>query len=205
MPAASHVEPALRFLNSCLALDISLPHLATAFQRRQTTVVALWLAWFLTALAWTAGSLPASVARAGEPGPILLEPREEIYVPTLPVPGAAAAFLEQEDFFLDIEPIDPDILLAQKIQDPAIETVDEMTARPAGSGGRSGARSGAGEWWDSIRDPAIRTVDEQTRDTGKKDDKKKGDDKKKKDEKKMVRPDQHPGLHAVSHQQRALE
>jgi hypothetical protein len=49
--AASHVEPALRFLNCCLALDISLPHLATTFQRRQTTVVGLGLAWCLTALA----------------------------------------------------------------------------------------------------------------------------------------------------------
>ena len=148
--------------------------------RRWPRAVGLGLAWCLTALAWTGGSLPASVARAGEPGPILLEPQEEIYVPTLPVPGPAAAFLEQEDFFLDIEPIDPDILLAQKIQDPAIETVDEMTAPPAGRGGRSNA----GEWWDSIRDPAIRTVDEQTRDGAQKDDKKKGDGKKKKDEKK---------------------
>jgi hypothetical protein len=52
----------------------------------------------------------------------------------------------------------PERSLAQSsIRDPAIETVDEMTARPSASGG-----GGGGRWWDSIRDPAIRTVDEQT-------------------------------------------
>lgn len=57
---------------------------------------------------------------------------------------------------------DPDVILAHKVQDPAIETVEEMTAR-SGAGGSSSGRSGSvGNWWDSIRDPAIRTVDEQT-------------------------------------------
>jgi hypothetical protein len=47
------------------------------------------------------------------------------------------------------------------IQDPAIETVDEMdTRRSVTGGGRPGG--GGGQWWDSIRDPSIRTVDEQT-------------------------------------------
>ena len=36
---------------------------------------------------------------------------------------------------------DPEIRLAQQIQDPAIETVDEMTARP-GAGGSHLATSG---------------------------------------------------------------
>lgn len=72
-----------------------------------------------------------------------------------------------EGFFAVDKPLvppvafDPEIRLAQQIQDPAIETVDEMTARP-GAGGSSAGRGAAGNWWDSIRDPSIRTVDEQT-------------------------------------------
>ncbi|MDA1040638.1 MAG: hypothetical protein O3A37_10175 [Planctomycetota bacterium] len=73
------------------------------------------------------------------------------------------------------------------IQDPAIETVDEMdTRRSVTGGGRPGG--GGGQWWDSIRDPSIRTVDEQTY----------GDTKSAK--KTVVRADQHSRLHAVSHQ-----
>jgi hypothetical protein len=79
---------------------------------------------------------------------------------------------------------DPDLLLAQQIQDPAIETVDEMTRRGSGGGSGGGDRSSLGEQvrerWDKIRDPAIETVDEQTR---KKDDKDKKDDKKEKKKK----------------------
>lgn len=55
----------------------------------------------------------------------------------------------------------PELTLAQgTIQDPAIETVDEMDTRRSVTGG--GRPGGGGQWWDSIRDPSIRTVDEQT-------------------------------------------
>ena len=57
---------------------------------------------------------------------------------------------------------DADIVLAQKVQDPAIETVDEMDTRRPPARQSPAAPSGGGNWWDSIRDPAIRTVDEQT-------------------------------------------
>jgi hypothetical protein len=67
---------------------------------------------------------------------------------------------------------DPNLLLAQQIQDPAIETVDEMTRRGSGGGGGSLGEQ-VRERWDKIRDPAIETVDEQTRKVDEKKEKKK--------------------------------
>ena len=89
-------------------------------------------------------------------------------------------------------PFDPDVVLAQKIQDPAIETVDEMTARPSAArlpGERPGGRQLVG------LDP--RSFDPHRRRADLRCDQSLGEG--------VVRPDQHPGLHAVSHQQRALE
>jgi hypothetical protein len=84
---------------------------------------------------------------------------DPIVVDELPAIGVT----DGENLGVPLVPFDPDVILAQKVQDPAIETVDEMTARPSGSGSSAGGRSSAGNWWDSIRDPAIQTVDEQTR------------------------------------------
>jgi len=67
-----------------------------------------------------------------------------------------------ENLFVPTVPFEPELRLAQRIQDPAIETVDEMDARGAVSRSLASPRASAGNWWDSIRDPAIRTVDEQT-------------------------------------------
>lgn len=68
----------------------------------------------------------------------------------------------------------PELLLAQdKIGDPAVETVDEMTRRDGASGGSSGSSSPLRDRWDKIRDPAIETVDEQTRKVDEKKEKKK--------------------------------
>jgi hypothetical protein len=110
--------------------------------------VRFGIAWCL-GLAWAAWP-PAASVRAADHAPAPPEVLEEAYVPSLDSIHATTAF----------ESFDPDILLAQKVQDPAIETVDEMTRRGSSSGSSGGGK--AGQWWDSIRDPAIRTVDEQT-------------------------------------------
>jgi len=56
---------------------------------------------------------------------------------------------------------DPDVILAQKVQDPAIETVDEMTARPgpapAAPRPAAAARSGTGGIRSAIRRSARST------------------------------------------------
>ncbi|MCE2727842.1 MAG: OprO/OprP family phosphate-selective porin [Planctomycetaceae bacterium] len=117
-------------------------------------------------LAWLACVcllLPAAAVRADDAAPGRLEELEEAYVAT---PDTAPV----TQGFASLELSDPDVILAQKIQDPAIETVDEMTRRGAAGGSKSGGN--VGQWWDSIRDPAIRTVDEQTRGPTKKEEKK---------------------------------
>jgi hypothetical protein len=109
----------------------------------------------LTALAAAAGSAAAA----------------EVFPPAAPEPEEMLLIEDLSDAMI-VPPVafEPDLVLAQKVQDPAIETVDEMDTRRAPS---SSSSSGSGkQWWDSIRDPSIRTVDEQTN-SKKKDDKKK--------------------------------
>ena len=123
------------------------------------------------------------------------------------------------EFEIDDVDFESDLRLAQQIRDPAIETVDEQTRGFSPGSGRTVSPDDESfgdrvrERWQNVRDPAIETVDEMTRkkkdddkkDGDKKDDKK--DDKKEKEKNKegVVRQDQPPGLHAVPHQQRALE
>lgn len=94
-----------------------------------------------------------------------------------------SAFLESEPEAAVIDEalalprlVDTDLLFVQdKIRDPAIETVDEMTRRGGSAAGSQGSSLGeqVRERWDKIRDPAIETVDEQTRKSDKKKEKKK--------------------------------
>ncbi|MEX1075622.1 MAG: porin, partial [Pirellulales bacterium] len=105
---------------------------------------------------WLAITLAAAVGR-GDVFHLFDDPLAE---PSDPA-AAVVADDRPENLLVPLVPFDPGIRLAQTFQDPAIETVDEMDARPAGSSAGSG-RGPSGNWWDSIRDPAIQTVDEQT-------------------------------------------
>ena len=104
-----------------------------------TIAVALGLA-----PAWGREAASGPAQRAAQPFESFLEMDESAGTPVSP-----AGF-------------DADIVLVQKVQDPAIETVDEMDTRRPSARQSPAAPSGGGNWWDSIRDPAIRTVDEQT-------------------------------------------
>ncbi len=108
--------------------------------------------WLLFLLLWAA---TVGLAAAAEPGRLFDGDDLDASIPF-------ARDLDGENLPVPPVPFDSDVVLVQKIQDPAIETVDEMTARPSGAGGSSGSGRSVGNWWDSIRDPAIRTVDEQT-------------------------------------------
>lgn len=91
-------------------------------------------------LAWLACVcllLPAAAVRADDAAPGRLEEIEEAYVAT---PNIAPV----TQGFASLELSDPDVILAQKIQDPAIETVDEMTRRGAAGGSTSGGN--VGQW-----------------------------------------------------------
>lgn len=88
--------------------------------------------------------------------------------------SGCAAFAEDFASFLERVPAEhgevfpsvefnPEVILAQQIQDPAIETVDEQTGRAATGGEPRSLGEEVRQRWDKIRDPAIETVDEQTR------------------------------------------
>jgi len=126
-----------------------------------STFLATWqiLLALTAALVITMGHVPSVAATF--PEPLFAD------VPEAPEPPDLLAVADDdaaEDAAFVVPPVDfaPVLRLAQRIQDPAIETVDEMDARRSIVREPAPGQGSGRQWWESIRDPAIRTVDEQT-------------------------------------------